>query len=260
VLVGQFGARVPLLVDAAAYLIVAGIAVAIVTRRVVQAAAAGTKPRGGLTIVRSDGFLRSLFVLLAVFVLLGCMVNVVEVFLVRETLHASTTWYGIAGAAFAIGMLIGALAAGRLRGTSTLTRGFVGACLVLSLGLVAVGVAPTVGWVLPGIAVVGFMNGVLNVALGSLVMGRTAADERGRVGALLTGVASGMQIFAFAIGGALAEVLAPRTIFVASGVLGVLVPLVLGPALIRRARTAADAVTPEPTTNAVEPATASVPA
>jgi len=235
VLVGQFGARVPLLVDAGAYAVVTGIALMIATRRVVQAATPGTKPRGGLAIVRADGFLRSMFVMLAVFVLLGCMVNVVEVFLIRVTLHASTTWYGIAGAAFAIGMLIGALAAGRLRGTSTLTRGFVTACLVLSLGLVAVGVAPSVGWVLPGIAVVGFMNGVLNVALGSLVMGRTAADERGRVGALLTGMASGMQIIAFAAGGALASVLEPRTIFIASGALGVLVPLLLGPALIRRA-------------------------
>jgi len=164
---------------------------------------------------------------------------------VRETLHASTTWYGITGAAFAIGMLIGALAAGRLRGTSTLARSFVGACLVLSVGLAAVGLAPNIWWVFPGITAVGFMNGVLNVALGSLVMGRTAPAERGRVGALLTGVASGMQILAFAAGGALASVLEPRTIFIASGVLGILVPLVLGPALVRRAKIAEEAASLE---------------
>jgi MFS family permease len=95
-------------------------------------------------------------------------------------------------------------------------------------------------WVLPGIAVVGAMNGLLNVALASLVMGRTAADERGRVSALLSGVASGMQILAFAAGGLLASVLAPRAIFLASGALGVLVPLLLGPALIRRVGVAAE--------------------
>jgi MFS family permease len=122
-----------------------------------------------------------------------------------------------------------------------------------------VGAAPTVEWVLPGIALVGFMNGVLNVALGSLVMGRSAPDERGRVGALLTGVASGMQIIAFAAGGALASVLEPRTIFIAAGLLGVLVPLALGPGLIRSARaTAADepnpAATPEPSVAAPVPA------
>jgi MFS family permease len=236
VLVGQFGARVPLLVDAVAYLVVTGVALSIATRRAVKAAAPGAKARGGLAIVRADHFLSSLFVLLALFVLLGCMVNVVDVFLVRATLHASTTWYGIVGAGFAVAMLIGALSAGRLRGISTLTRGFVAACLLLSLGLVAVGAAPTVAWVLPGIALVGSMNGVLNVALGALVMGRTNPDERGRVGALLTGTASGMQILAFAAGGALASVLAPRTVFIAAGLLGVLVPLLLGPGLIRSAR------------------------
>jgi MFS family permease len=234
VLVGQFGARLPLLLDAAAYVLVAMIALAIATRRGVAARTDGPPPRGGLVIVRTDDVLRPLFVLLALFVLLGCMVNVVEVFLVRETLHASTTWYGIAGAAFAVAMLIGALASGRLRGSSTLARSFVGSCLLLSVGLAAVGLAPTVAWLLPGMALVGFMNGVLNVALGSLVMNRTASDERGRVSALLSGVASGMQILAFAAGGALASVLEPRTIFVAAGVLGVFVPLILGPALIRR--------------------------
>jgi MFS family permease len=233
VLVGQFGARVPLLLDGAAYVLVATIALAIATRRGAAPAADGAAPRGGLAIVRTDGVLRPLFVLLALFVLLGCMVNVVEVFLVRETLNASTTWYGIAGAAFAVAMLGGALAGGRLRGTATLARSFVGSCLLLSAGLVAVGAAPTIGWLLPGIALVGFMNGVLNVALASLVMGRTSAGSRGRVSALLTGVASGMQILAFAAGGALAAVLEPRTIFVAAGLLGVLVPLLLGPALIR---------------------------
>jgi MFS family permease len=233
-LVGQYGARVPLLLDAAAYLVVAGIAFAIATRRIVAAAGDGAAPRGGLAIVRADGVLRPLFVLVALFVLLGCMVNVVDVFLVRGTLHASTTWYGIAGAAFSVGMLAGAVSGGRLRGASTLARAFVTACFVLSLGLVAVGLAPTVAWLLPGIALVGLMNGVLNVTLGSLVMGRTSADARGRVGALLSGVASGMQILAFAAGGALASALAPRTIFIAAGLLGLLVPLLLGPALIRR--------------------------
>ena len=259
-LVGQFGARVPLLVDACAYLLVTAVALLIVTRRSIVRSADGPRPRGGLAIVRADGVLRPLFVLLALFVLLGCMVNVVEVFLVRETLHASTTWYGIAGAAFSAAMLFGALAAGRLTGTSTLARGFVVACLVLALGLVAVGVAPTVVWLLPGIAVVGLTNGVLNVALGSLAMGRTSAAERGRVSALLTGVASGMQIIAFAAGGALASVLEPRTIFIAAGALGVLVPVLLGPGLVRSARAATSAAHEDAQQGVVAEAVAVAPA
>jgi MFS family permease len=234
-LVGLYGYRLPLLLDAAAYALVTMVALAIATRRVVGAAAAGSPRRGGLAIVRTDAVLRPLFILLALFVLLGCMVNVVEVFLIRETLGASTTWYGLAGAALSAGALGGALVGGRLRGVASLARGFVGSALVLALGLVAVGLVPSVGWVLPAVAVVGLMNGVLNVTLASLAMGRTAADERGRVGALLTGIASGTQILAFAAGGALAAVFAPREIFVGVGVLGVFVPLLLGRGLIRSA-------------------------
>ena len=53
--------------------------------------------------------------------------------------------------------------------------------------------------------------------LTSLVMGRARPGERGRVSALVTGVASGTQILAFALGGALAAAFTPREIFVAAG-------------------------------------------
>jgi MFS family permease len=251
-LVGAYGARVPLLLDAAAYVLVTCIALLITARRVVAPGVDGVRPRGGVAIVRADGVLRPLFILIGLFVLLGSMVNVVEVFLVRETLHASTTWYGIVGAALSAGMLGGALGGGRLRGAPTLARGFVGSALLLALGLVAVGFAPSVEWVLPGIALVGATNGVLNVTLASLAMSRTAADERGRVSALLSGTASGMQILAFAAGGGLAAVLAPRTVFVAAGALGLLVPLALGPGLIRSARLTTPAATPAPTPTPTE--------
>jgi MFS family permease len=122
----------------------------------------------------------------------------------------------------------------------------VASTVLLAVGIIAIGFAPSVGWVLPGAVLVGMMNGLLNVTLASLVMGRTLAAERGRIGALLTGVASGMQILAFAMGGALAEVFAPRQIFVAAGVLGVLVPLALGRGLLRSATAASSALTPAP--------------
>ncbi|HZC72101.1 MAG TPA: MFS transporter [Jatrophihabitans sp.] len=243
-LVGFYGARLPLLLDALAYLLVACAAALIATRRMVAVAAPGEKQRGGLAIVRADSLLRPLFFLLGLFVLLGSMVNVVEVFLVRETLGASTTWYGFAGAALSVGALAGALLGGRLRGTAGLARGFVGSAVLLAAGIVAAGLVPTIGWLLPAIGAIGLMNGILNVTLASLVMGRTLAAERGRVSALLTGVASGTQLIAFAAGGALASVFAPRAIFVAAGVLGMLVPLLLGRGLIRSASRASNDAAP----------------
>ena len=233
-LYGSFGTRLPLLVDAASFLAVLGAALAVRTRRTVGAT---KQAHGGAAIVARDSLLRSLFVLLALFVLLGSMVNVVDVFLIRVTLGASPTWYGVAGAFFSAGALVGAVLSGQvLRGTAALARGFVASCVVLALGLVAMGGAPSVVWLLPIGLVTGLANGALNVTLASLVMGRTAADERGRVGALLSGIASGTQLIAFAAGGALTAVLDPRAVFVLAGCCGLLAPVLLGRTVLRAAQ------------------------
>ncbi|HEX3336610.1 MAG TPA: MFS transporter [Jatrophihabitans sp.] len=239
-LVGLYGAGVPLLIDAGAYLAVTGVALLIATRRTVGPAGDGAPVRGGLSIVRADDLLRPLFVMLGLFVLLGSMVNVVEVFLVRETLGASTTWYGLAGATLSAGSVVGALLAGRLRGVRALARGLVWSAIALAASLAIMGGVPSVAWVLPVGALLGAANGILNVALSSLVMGRARAAERGRVSALLSGIASGTQILAFAAGGALAAAFTPREIFVAAGALGIMVPVLLGRGLIRAASVRAD--------------------
>jgi MFS family permease len=250
-LTGLYGTRVPLLVDAGSFLMVLLAAVLLHARRVVAVPESGVKPHGGLTIVRRDALLRPLFVLLALFVLIGSMVNVVEVFLVRETLGASTTWYGIAGATFAAGALTGALASSRFVGTSQLARGFVASAIGLALGLCAIGMAPTVVWLLPAGFITGAANGVLNVTLSSLVMGRTAADERGRVAALLGGVASGTQLVAFAAGGALAARLSPRIVFELAGGLGLLAPVLFGRRVVRAAQSAHPADSADMTPTAI---------
>jgi predicted MFS family arabinose efflux permease len=235
VLTGLYGSRVPLLIDAATFLAVLAAAVLMHTRREVSRPAPGVKQHGGLAIVRRDGLLRPLFVLLALFVLIGCMVNVADVFLVRETLGASTTWYGISGAAFAAGALTGALLSSRLVGTRRLALSFVGSAVVLALGLCAIGLAPAVAWLLPFGFVTGAANGVLNVTLSSLLIRRTLAAERGRVAALLNGTASGTQLVAFAVGGALLSTLNPRTMFVLAGSVALLAPVLIGRRVVRAA-------------------------
>ncbi len=247
-LTGLYGARVPLLVDAASFAVVCAAALMIRTRRVVAARTAGSRQRGGLAIVRHDVLLRPLFVLLALFVLIGSMVNVVDVFLVRETLHASTTWYGVTGAAFSVGALVGAVLSGRLSGPVTLARGFVASAAVLAVALVAIGQAPSVLWLLPIGFAAGAGNGVLNVMLAALVMGRAGDAERGRIAALLSGVASGTQLVAFAAGGLLADYVSPRTVFALAGGLALAAPVLLGRRLVRAARRSDRGDTPEPDT------------
>jgi MFS family permease len=236
ILTGTYGARVPLLLDAMTFLAITAAGLLITTRHGSATSAVGATKGGGLRIVRADPLLRMLFGLLALFVTLGAMVNVIEVFLVRETLHASATWYGLVGATYGLGALTGSLLGGRrLRGQLALARAFAGAAAGLAAGLAAMAVVPNVQLVLPVAFGTGAANGVLNLALGSLVMGRAAADARGRVGAVLNGVASGTQLAAFALSGVLAAVLTPREIFAVAGLSGLLAPLSFGRRLLRAA-------------------------
>ncbi|MEP7019476.1 MAG: MFS transporter [Pseudonocardiales bacterium] len=245
-LTGLYGARVPLLLDATTFLAITAAGMLITTRRGSQATGVPRTKAGGLGIVRADPLLKMLFLLLALFVMLGAMVNVVEVFLIRETLHASTSWYGIVGATYGLGALAGSVFGGRLRGDLPLARAFVASAVALAGALAAFAAAPSVAWLLPVALAGGAANGVLNLTLGSLVMGRAAADARGRVGAVLNGVASGTQLAAFAVAGLLAAVLSPREIFVAAGVSGLLAPLLFARRLLRAAAAPAAAVPAPP--------------
>lgn len=241
-LFAAYGARVPLLLDTGTFLAITVAALLVAARHGISSEAAedesvpgGADDGGGLRIVRRDPLLRLLLSMVGLFVALGAMVNVVDVFLVRETLHASATWFGITGAVLAVGMLVASVLAGRLRGERALARGFVGSAVALALGLAGSAAVPSVAWLLPLSAVIGAGNGVLNVALSSLVLGRAAPQVRGRVAAAVSGVASAAQIGAYALGGVLGMALTPREIFALGGTLGLLAPLAFGRRLVRAA-------------------------
>ena len=227
-LTGSYGARLPLLLDAASFAAITVAAVRVRTRRA-GAARAGAAPdrRGGWAIIRADAILLPLVLMLTTFLLLGGMVNVVEIFLVRDTLHASATWYGVLGTAWAVGLLLGAMCGGRLRGQPALTGAALAGAVGIGAGLAAMGAAPTVWWVLPAAVVGGASNGVLKLCIGALTAMRSADAVRGRVSATVNGLASGGQIGAMLLGGLLGAALSPRQVFLAGGLLSVAVPLVL---------------------------------
>ena len=209
---------------------------------------------GGWRIVAREPVLRAAVLGLGGLIVLAAMVNVVEVFLVRETLDAGPFWYGAAGAAYAAGVFGGALAGGRLAGDRALARWLVISAALLGAGLAGMGLSPTVA-VLTAVSVAtGAANGVLNVCSSALIFGRAVPAERGRVGAVVGGVASAAQLVAYTAGGLLATVLTPRSIFVLAGGLGVLAALPLARTLPRAlaARVPA-APTPAPPTAAVCP-------
>ncbi len=226
VLTAWYGARIPLLLDAATFAAVTGAALLVRSRR---GGRVEEQPdtRGGWAILRSDRTLSLLLLMLVAFVLLSSMVNVVEVFLIRQTMHASATWYGMVGGMWGVGLFGGAMLGRRLPGQRPLLRVALGSCALLGLALVGMGVAPNPPWMLPASLCGGIANGLLNLSTSALVGIRTAEQVRGRVSAIVNGLTSAGQVGALLLGGLLAALLAPRTIFVVAGLLGVLTPLAL---------------------------------
>lgn len=128
-LVGQFGTRVPLLLDAATYLALVVAGLLLRTRRggrrpaTSQAAASSQAVSGGIATaggteigwrLRRDPLMLVMVVSTAVVIAAIGGINVIEVFFIRETLGGSPTTYGLVSAAWMAGMLPGTWLAVRL--------------------------------------------------------------------------------------------------------------------------------------------------
>lgn len=234
VLVGTFGTRLPLLVDVVSYLAITLTALLVSTRRKAGLRRGDPGARSGWAIVRGDRLLRALLALVATFVTLGASVVVVEVFLIRETLHASAIWYGIALAFWGVGMLGGGVASGRwLRSDRAEVRALLAAVVVLSVSMVGFALCQNIGQLIALSVVGGVANGAVNLAGSTLLTRRAAPEARGRVAAVWSGVLSAALIGAYAVGGIAGAFLSPREIYAIGGVLGLIAPLALGPSLLR---------------------------
>jgi MFS family permease len=223
--VAALGYSVPLLIDGATFLVlaVAGLAVR-ASRRLedLPRAAESGEPTTSYSL-RSDALLWPLIVGLCVFVLAGEVTNVVEVFLLRGTLGASTAEFGLVGAILAAGIVAGSLIAGRT--TSDANRALRAAVVAtgLAVAILTAGLAPTlivfaVAWL-----VLGLLNGILNVDVSTLLLNRTPEAARGRALANVNAMARGSALGAMALGGAAGTLLGPRATFVAAGALSTVV-------------------------------------
>ena len=241
-LTGLGGAALVLNLDAVTFLAVGAAALAIRYRRGISQAtddagpdgvAAVADDLGGLGLVRRDPVLRGLIGATFVFCVVAGMLNVISVFLIRQTLHASTTWFGVEAAVSSAAMTGGALVFGRLSGQRRLiVVGLIGMA-GMSVACLGYSAAPTIVWLMLPAALCGFANAALNVSLGTVTMLRTPPAARGRVAAVISGVTSSGMIGSMVLGGALAAILTPREIFGVAGGATIVIPLVLAGQLLR---------------------------
>ncbi|MEV6930938.1 MFS transporter [Dactylosporangium sp. NPDC051485] len=238
VLVGAFGLRVPLLVDAATYLAVAGAGLLLRTRRrgEREVASRGTPEWR----IRDDRLLVSSLALLGAIVLALNVFVVVGVFYLRGVLGASPAEYGLVDAAWMLGLLLGGwLGALRPRPDGPTARLLAAAFLATALAVLAAGLVTRLWMVYPLWLLGGLMNGVDNTLLGVLAVRRVPAAVRGAYFARLGAVVNAANLVGFAAGGALVDQFAPRAIVIGCGLTGLLAAVIFGVPLVS-ASSAAD--------------------
>lgn len=238
-LVGQFGTRVPLLVDAVSYLALVVAALLIRTRRGGRAtAAAGVAVATPVWRLRRDPMLLVMVGSVAAVVGAVGAINVIEVFFIREALNSSTTVYGLVTGAWTAGIVLGAWLFARVARRLADDGALLGAGLVLLGGCclaVLVSAAVPSAWLLVPIWLVGgTANGGDNVFNNLLLARRVPEGSRGRAFAVFGAAVQGAAMGGYLVGGLLLAVADPRPLVVGCGVVGLLVVAALaGP--VRRA-------------------------
>lgn len=237
-LVSWSGDRGALLVDAATFLALAVVACLVKTRRSPERGAvreAGAL-MAGLRGIFDDSLLRVLVPALWLFVLVGEGVNVVEVYLVTRDLGLGATGYGLIGAATGAGAIAGAWFSGRLladRGRSiAVLAGMAG----IGVSCVLMGLAQDVGTLAVGAVAIGVASGLLNSAVSTLLVTRSAEQVRGRVIAALSGTVRSFSLLALLLGGAAGTLLGARGTFVSFGVLAALAAAITTALVLRTLR------------------------
>ncbi|MFF5172704.1 MFS transporter [Micromonospora sp. NPDC000089] len=232
-LVGQFGTRVPLLVDAVSYLALVTAALLIRTRRggrgTAVADVVASAPRAWR--LRRDPLLMVMIGSVAAVVGAVGAINVIEVFFIRETLHSSTTVYGLVTGSWTLGVVLGAWLFARVARRFADDGALLGAGLVLLGGCclaVLVSAAVPSAWLLVPIWMVGGVgNGGNNIFDNLLLARRVPEAARGRAFALFGAAVQGGGMAGYLIGGLLLEVAEPRPLVAGCGVAGLLVVAVL---------------------------------
>ena len=240
VVTGAFGASTALLVDAGTFLVTAVVATALRTRRAARpdGAAGGTEERrmtAGLRLVGRNRLLRTMVIVLAGSILFGGIDNVANVFLAKDALGIGDAGYGALAAAWGVGMIAGAVVAGRRVRRRNAAVLVVGAVALMGGAILATAPAPVVWTALATLMIGGVGNGLSNVAMRVVLQTRVAETLRGRVYAAYQGLLSVAEFAALAIAGALVQLLGARWTLALAGGGCLLVGLYGLPAVRRRA-------------------------
>ena len=180
-----------LLANAASFAISLALITMVKPPRATEPAAPGAPPdffrelREGFDFATRNVVVRTLLASLFIVMLGGGALNALDVFFVIQNLHTSANLYGFIGAAMGVGVLLGAILAGRFAERIGLSRMYWGSLLSFAVLLLIYARLTSFPAALVVLFVVGFPQAAVNVAAAPVLMRATPRDLLGRVFSLV---------------------------------------------------------------------------
>ncbi len=235
ILAGLGGTRLPLLVDAASFIVIAG-AVVLVRQRVAAAKTADEplgRARDGIVFLSGDRTLRLVMLVAFASLLFMTASAPAEVFFAKDFLDVGDAGFGALWTSWFVGMTIGGLLLARLVRTSALAGAALVAIVVQSVGLAAPTIPLVFTFALVCYIVGGAAHGTKNVLIRTLLHQRVPARLHGRAFAAYNAIRNGAEMVALLLGGLLIAAIGARWTLLLAGLAPAVAGLI-GLAIYRR--------------------------
>ena len=239
-LYGSFGgAGEPLLIAAGAFLAITAAGLLIRTRRRPDLDEDDEQSAsGGMSLLFSDQILVAVVVLAVLIIVVGGAIGVAEPLLVLNVFHASGVVFGLLGATYTVGMLVGTAYASRLDTVPKILIGIPAGAATFGLSFALTGVFNSLVAVFLLFVAAGVGAAVSSVGTGTLLLLRTSDATVGRVLASYAAITRAAGLISTGLGGLVTGLLSPQLVFLVCGVLELLAVLVSAPRLAAARRAA----------------------
>jgi MFS family permease len=227
------GARVPLLLDAVIFVLIAGASLLIGTRR--RPSLDGPRPtaRAGVTMLFADPALAAAVGLAVLLTLVVHLIYVAQVFLVRDTFGASALAFGLLQATHMAGLLVGTVVASQLNTVRRIVLGAPVSAAVMSAAIVLIGLTRSLPATFALYVVAGTCMSMVSVSMGTLLLARIPEPAIGRVTASFTAIHRAASLIAYGLGGLVVGLWRPEVVYVLSGTAALIIVLGLVPTFRR---------------------------
>ncbi|MDQ7092579.1 MFS transporter [Desulfosporosinus sp. PR] len=171
----------------------------------------------GLRYVRNSSLVRSIIIAFVFYIFVGTSIDILLVFLVRDTLKLSTVWLGIVDSAWALGMLGGGplmlFLRQKISPLDSILLGLAGAGFMMFL----LSLAPSISLVIPVMVIMGLGNTFAAVASTTVLQMSIPEELRGRVFAFRSTLIQGAAAMSMTVGGLLAGKIGVRKTIMGAG-------------------------------------------